>query len=152
MTTHNGGPPRAVDADQIFHAIASLETKIDALLGKQQSFGTELKTIVPRLDVLAVEVNQLGERIHRTNNLVTTLVDETGCLHQAQITMERALEIFELDMKARAIEMRRTQAAFDHALEVLEGRVRHMRDGLADIVSEEHTAVISSPNSSGHNG
>lgn len=135
MTTHNGGPPRAVDVEQIFHAIASLETKIDALLGKQENAGAELKT--------------LAERIDRMNNLVTTLIDETGALHQAQITMERALDIFELDMKARALEMRRTQAEFDHALGVLEGRVRHMRDDLADVVSEERSGVISSPNSSG---
>lgn len=157
MTAHNGGPPRAADVDQFFHAVAELSTKLETVAANQTAFKVELRTIVPRLDTMTSEIDKLGERVHANNNIMVKLLDETGCLHQAQVTLERALEMFEVDMKARAIELRRTQASFDHALEILEARVRSMRDELADAaaaaaVSEERSGVISSPNSSGHNG
>jgi chromosome segregation ATPase len=153
MKGPNGGQHDPANLDEIYRLVASLDVKLDKIVSTQEAMKAEIKTIPPRLDTLTREIDQLGERVHRGNNVVQALTDETGSLHQTQLTLERALAVFELDMKVKQIGLERTQKLFEHALEMLEGRVRQMRDDLADVVSEERSGVIPSPNSSGgHHG
>jgi chromosome segregation ATPase len=137
--------------EQIFRAVATLERSLQTVAKNQDSFKTELKTVAPRIDgigvridVLAAEIAQLADRVHRTNNIVQVLIDEGAVLHQAQQTLGRALDIVEHQFKSRAFELERTQGTAAKMLETLEERVRGLRSALADATADTSSGRRSS--------
>jgi chromosome segregation ATPase len=127
MTANGSG--RSTDSyDQFVRIAAELKVSIDGMKA-------ELRTVAPRLDTLTAEVKALGEKLHRNSNALQALADEKLELQAARVAFEGALKEMRIDTKARALEFERTQKEFAHALEVVEGRVRQMRDDMADAIA-----------------
>ena len=125
--------------EQIYRAVASLEVSITKVAKNQDSFKSELKTVAPRIDaigsridVLAAEIAQLADRVHRTNNIVQVLVDEGAILHQAQQTLSRALDVVETQWKAKAHELEGAHVTLEHMLDVVETRVSRLRNAVVE--------------------
>lgn len=120
------------DFDAVVRAIATLEVSLGAIVKTQESIKGELKLLAPRYDTLTAEVREVARLVHRQGNMVQLLTNETSELAQAKVAFEDALKDIRTESAARALEFTRTQRAFDMALAVVEGRVRQMRDHVAD--------------------
>jgi chromosome segregation ATPase len=140
--------------EELIRALARLEVLIGNLGKSIDSAKVELKTIAPRLDTLTAEVRGASERVHRIANVMQALTNETAELAQAKVAFDKALDDFTIEARARAREFELTQKAFDTALTIVEGRVRQMRDDMADAVAaseegaapeEEASGVIDKP-------
>lgn len=127
--TANGSGHSTDGYDAFVRIAAELKVSID-------SIKSELKTVSPRLDTLTAEVKKLSDKVHVNSNVVQAIVDEKLELVQARVAFEKALENFRLESGHRALEFERTQNEFAHALALVEGRVRQMRDDMADAIAE----------------
>ncbi len=135
-----GASDSGSDVDQFYRAVATLEVGIEKIASNQQTFKLELMTMAPRvdglgtrIDVLAAEVKKMTERIHANNNLMVQALDETAALHQAQITLKRALDFFEDEVRSKAKGLERTQTTLEMMIEILESRVAVVRNAVADL-------------------
>jgi hypothetical protein len=104
--------------DDLMRAIAMLEASL-GYIGEAQSR-------------LAHEVHEMAKLVEHHTKALETLTNESSALEQARTVFEQGFEDFRIESAARACEFERTQKMFAHALELVEGRVRQMRDELAD--------------------
>ena len=133
---HEAEPPSA-GADPIFRAIAELQVSFDRVVRNQDAFKAELKTIAPRLDALgaridtlSAELQQMSERLHTANNLVTRALDEAAVVHEEHRTLDRALDLFEANIKVKTATLEQTQTTLEKMIDVLETRVQRLRDSV----------------------
>lgn len=137
--------------EQIYRAVASLEVSLGKIAKNQAEFKLELRTVAPRIDAvgarvdtLAAEIGQLAERVHRTNNIVQILIDEGNQLHQAQATLNRALDVVQTQFKERTYQLEDAHGTVEKMLEVVEGRVRQLRNDFIDAnaATGQHTIPV----------
>ncbi len=86
--------------DAVYRAIAMLEVSLTRLGEGQSNIKSEIRTLSPRIEVLvarietlSAEISQLGERLHRTNNLVQVVLTDALLLQEAQTFLQRLIEV-----------------------------------------------------------
>lgn len=100
--------PRSIEEslELIFEELARVKTSIDGIK-------SEMRTLAPRLDNIAVDNSRLTTRIetliaefrevqsklHRSNNLLTLFSDELQEVHQARLLFERSVDVLEARVK-----------------------------------------------------
>jgi chromosome segregation ATPase len=97
-----------------------------------RAFGGRVDVLSGKVETLTAIVDELAQRVHRTNNVVMRLTDETSALREAQKTLDRALDFVETQQRARLQELERANKAIERAVEFIEARVRRVNDELAD--------------------
>lgn len=140
MSGNGGSHVEGVNvSDEAVRLVATIETTLNKLVEAQKSLKVDLRTELransAKIAELAARVDGLAEKVHATNNISMRLTDQAAELHQAQLTLERALDFFETQMKAKAQALERNQLDHGRAIEVVETRVRHLRDEVADVVA-----------------
>jgi outer membrane murein-binding lipoprotein Lpp len=138
MTVNGNEPPsHASDFEQFYRAVAGLELAFEKVARNQESLKTEVKTIAPRLDslgtridTLAADLGKLSERVHAANNLVTRALDEAARVHEEHNVLDRALDHFEGELRVRTGTLARAQRTLENMVDVLETRVRRLRDSV----------------------
>jgi len=128
-------------SDAAIRLVATIETTLQNLVDSQKALKAEVVTALEvnsaKIAELSARVDGLGKKVHKTNNISMRLTNEAAELHQAQLTLERALDFFETQMKAKAQELERSQLEQGRTLEHVETRVRHLRDEVADVVGKD---------------
>lgn len=137
MSGKNGSDRPPEPSDEFVRAVARLEVGIGKLVESQRVTRDEVKALGGKIDTLSARVDGLAERVHRTNNLAQRFDEQYEILQRSQETMDRAVDFFEVTTKARAFEFERSLAAINAAVQVLEGRMRHVRDEVADLRAGE---------------
>jgi hypothetical protein len=133
--TANGSGHSTDGYDELVRVVAELKVSLDAIVKTQESIKGDLRKIAPRLDTLTASVDECGRLVHHQAGVIQALTNETAEVSQARIAFEKALEHFKIDATKRALEFERTQREFGLALELVEGRVRQMRDDMADAIA-----------------
>jgi len=127
--------------DEFVRIVATLETRFGHVIDGQKALKAEIRTLSNtvrgRFDELGTRIDGLGERVHKANNIMTKIVDQTLELHQATQTLERALDFIETQQRAAAQRLELEQREQARSLEHVESRVRHLRDEVADRASDE---------------
>jgi chromosome segregation ATPase len=107
----------SAETEEILQSIAAVELSILRRIERLEV------TLGKRMDAMGVEVASLRA-------LVKTLTDEKAAQHEAYRRLSVDLDKSVRKMHDHLDDLQSAQATLDHSIEVLEGRVRHLRNSV----------------------
>lgn len=126
-------------ADELVRLVASLQAPLERLVSSERVTRDEIKALARKLDGFDSRIDQLAERVHRSSNIAQALNEQLELSARSQEALDRALEVFESLAKAKVIELERAHDALERTVAILEGRLRHVRDEVADLRTAERS-------------
>lgn len=140
----NGSDHPPGPTSDLVRLVATLETTLGKLVEGQRAlraelraFGGRVEALAGKVDTLAARTDDLAEKVHRSNNLLMSLTNDTSVLRESQHALDRALEFIETQQKAKLLDLERAHQAIARAVDFVEARVRAVRDEVADLTGGE---------------
>lgn len=138
MSTKPPDMPEQPDpSDAYIRTLAGIEITLEQIAKDQASIKGELGRITPQLDRLAAEVRECTRLVHHQARVIERLTNETSELVQTRIILEKTISDLKIDAASRALDLERAIAALTKDQEFQAGRLRRLRDDVADHVSAE---------------
>jgi len=133
MVDNDGDGPRSLGEayEMTMRAIAGLELAMQNVTVGQKEVRAELRPLSANISALAAQLERMGSKLHKTNNVMQILVNEAGELHQCKLALDRALDFFEGVQNAEKMAARK-----EERIEV-EARLAKLRAEAVSLVDED---------------